>query len=123
MSSSAPVVAICPGSYDPVTYGHVDIIGRAARIFDRVVVGVVNPPLRKQQPLFTAEERSVLAYGGVVDGDDDLVEGLGGACDDVDVPVGDRVVGPGTDGDMWAGGIRRHGCGSGCLRSGVRRLR
>jgi pantetheine-phosphate adenylyltransferase len=50
-------VAVCPGSYDPVTNGHVDIIERAARIFDRVVVGVVNQPLRKASTLFTAEER------------------------------------------------------------------
>ena len=50
--------AICPGSYDPVTNGHLDIIGRAARIFDKVIVGVVNQPLRKQKTLFTAEERA-----------------------------------------------------------------
>ena len=48
---------ICPGSYDPVTNGHIDIITRSARVFDRVVVGVVNNPLRKQKTLFTAEER------------------------------------------------------------------
>ena len=48
---------VCPGSYDPVTNGHLDIIGRTARVFDRVVVGVVNHPLRKQKTLFTAEER------------------------------------------------------------------
>jgi pantetheine-phosphate adenylyltransferase len=50
-------VAVCPGSYDPVTNGHLDIIGRAARVFDKVVVGVVNQPVRKQTTLFTAEER------------------------------------------------------------------
>jgi pantetheine-phosphate adenylyltransferase len=50
-------VAICPGTYDPVTNGHLDIIARAARVFDRVVVGVVNQPVRKQTTLFTAEER------------------------------------------------------------------
>jgi len=50
-------VAICPGTYDPVTYGHLDIIARAANVFDRVVVGVVNQPTRKQQTVFTAEER------------------------------------------------------------------
>ena len=50
-------VAICPGSYDPVTNGHIDIIERAARVFDKVVVGVVNQPVRKPQTLFTAEER------------------------------------------------------------------
>jgi pantetheine-phosphate adenylyltransferase len=48
---------ICPGSYDPVTYGHLDIIERAAKVFARVVVGVVNQPLRKQATLFTAEQR------------------------------------------------------------------
>jgi len=50
-------VAVCPGSYDPVTNGHVDIITRAARIFDKVVVGVANRPVRKEKTLFTGEER------------------------------------------------------------------
>jgi pantetheine-phosphate adenylyltransferase len=50
------ITAICPGSYDPVTNGHVDVIRRAAVIFDRVVVGVVRDPTHKQ-PLFTVEER------------------------------------------------------------------
>ena len=50
-------VAVCPGSYDPVTNGHVDIIERASHIFDKVVVGVVDQPLRKSQTLFTAQER------------------------------------------------------------------
>jgi pantetheine-phosphate adenylyltransferase len=49
--------AICPGTYDPVTNGHLDIITRAARVFDRVIVGVVNQPVRKQTTLFTGEER------------------------------------------------------------------
>jgi pantetheine-phosphate adenylyltransferase len=49
--------AICPGSYDPVTMGHLDIIGRAAGVFDKVVVGVVNQPVRKQKTLFSAAER------------------------------------------------------------------
>ena len=51
---------VCPGSYDPVTNGHVDIISRGAQIFDRVVVGVVNNPVRKSKTLFTAEERRSL---------------------------------------------------------------
>ena len=50
------ITAICPGSYDPVTNGHVDVIDRACSIFDRVVVGVVGNPHHKQ-PLFTLEER------------------------------------------------------------------
>jgi len=49
--------ALCPGSYDPVTYGHLDIITRAASVFDNVVVGVVNQPVRKQKTVFSAEER------------------------------------------------------------------
>jgi pantetheine-phosphate adenylyltransferase len=49
--------AVCPGSYDPVTFGHLDIIGRAANVFDNVVVGVVNQPVRKQATLFSAAER------------------------------------------------------------------
>jgi pantetheine-phosphate adenylyltransferase len=49
--------AVCPGSYDPVTNGHLDIITRASGVFDRVVVGVVNNPIRKQTTLFTADER------------------------------------------------------------------
>lgn len=52
-------VAICPGSYDPVTNGHLDIISRASGVFDRVVVGVVNQPVRKQKTLYTAEERKL----------------------------------------------------------------
>ena len=50
-------IAICPGSYDPVTNGHLDIIGRAARVFDRVIVGVVGQGIRKSKTMFSAEER------------------------------------------------------------------
>jgi pantetheine-phosphate adenylyltransferase len=50
-------VAVCPGSYDPVTYGHLDIISRASRVFDKVVVGVVGQSVRKSGSLFTPEER------------------------------------------------------------------
>jgi pantetheine-phosphate adenylyltransferase len=57
VSEENPRVAVCPGSYDPVTNGHLDVIGRAAKVFDKVVVGVVNNPVRKQKTLFTADER------------------------------------------------------------------
>jgi len=50
------ITAICPGSYDPVTNGHVDVIARAAKIFDRVVVGVVGNPQHKET-LFGIDER------------------------------------------------------------------
>lgn len=48
---------VCPGSYDPVTNGHLDIIARSSKVFERVVVAVVNNPVRKDKTLFTAEER------------------------------------------------------------------
>jgi pantetheine-phosphate adenylyltransferase len=57
MSDDNPRIAVCPGSYDPVTNGHLDVIGRAANVFDVVIVGVVNQPVRKATTLFTAEER------------------------------------------------------------------
>jgi pantetheine-phosphate adenylyltransferase len=51
---------VCPGSYDPVTNGHIDIITRSSQVFERVVVGVVNNPMRKDKTLFAAEERQRL---------------------------------------------------------------
>jgi pantetheine-phosphate adenylyltransferase len=50
-------IAVCPGTYDPITLGHIDVITRAARIFDEVVVAVVNLPVRKGSTLFPVEER------------------------------------------------------------------
>ena len=50
-------IAICPGTFDPVTYGHLDVIGRASAMYDEVIVGVVNLPWRKGKTVFTAEER------------------------------------------------------------------
>ena len=56
MTDRQPIVAINPGTFDPVTLGHVDVIRRAAAIFDSVVVGVVRDPHHKQTT-FTVEER------------------------------------------------------------------
>jgi pantetheine-phosphate adenylyltransferase len=50
-------IAVCPGSYDPITNGHLDVISRAAELFDEVVVGVVNMPVRKGSTLFDIAER------------------------------------------------------------------
>jgi pantetheine-phosphate adenylyltransferase len=52
--------AICPGSYDPVTNGHLDVIARAAQMFDEVIVAVVNLPVRKGKTVFSAEERCAM---------------------------------------------------------------
>ena len=51
--------ALCPGSFDPVTLGHLDIIERTARHFDHVIVAVIRNP-QKAQSLFTLEERQAM---------------------------------------------------------------
>lgn len=51
-------IAVCSGSFDPVTYGHLDIIQRAANVFDRVIVAVGNNT--KKSPLFSVEQRMEL---------------------------------------------------------------
>lgn len=48
-------IAVCPGSFDPITYGHLDIIRRGAKVFDMVYVVVLNNSAKS--PLFTVEER------------------------------------------------------------------
>ncbi len=52
------LTALCPGTFDPVTNGHLDIIERAARRFDALVVGVLDNPGKR--PLFSVEERVAL---------------------------------------------------------------
>jgi pantetheine-phosphate adenylyltransferase len=52
-----PRIAVCPGSYDPITFGHLDVISRASELFDEVVVAVVNLPIRKGRTLFDIDER------------------------------------------------------------------
>lgn len=51
-------IAVYPGSFDPITNGHLDIIERASKIFDKVIVGVLNTS--SKNPLFTADERVML---------------------------------------------------------------
>ncbi len=55
--------AVCPGSFDPITYGHLDIIERASRQFDEVIVAVFSN--RKKQGLFTPEERLQLIQSNI----------------------------------------------------------
>ena len=73
MRDGNPVVAICPGTYDPVTNGHLDIIGRAAAIFDRVVVAVVREPPHKS-PMFSVEERVGFIRDAVVESNVEVEE-------------------------------------------------
>ena len=56
-------IAVYPGSFDPVTNGHVDIIERAAKIFDKVYVAVIVNP--EKRPLFDIEEREKMLEAAV----------------------------------------------------------
>ena len=58
MSATTARIAVCPGSFDPLTMGHVDIIERAARLYDRIIVAVLLNP--NKRPLFSVEERLVI---------------------------------------------------------------
>lgn len=62
--STPPRIAVCPGTYDPVTFGHIDIIARAARMFDVVVVSVTTGSFKKL-PMFGAEERIAFVEASV----------------------------------------------------------
>ncbi|HEX9343471.1 MAG TPA: pantetheine-phosphate adenylyltransferase [Actinomycetota bacterium] len=58
-------IACCPGTYDPVTNGHLDIVARAAGVFDRVIVAVLLNPAK--QPMFTVEERIAMLKEATAD--------------------------------------------------------
>ena len=62
-------VAVYPGSFDPVTHGHLDVIGRAAAVFDRVVVAVLANP--RKHPLLSADERAAVLRASL----DEALEG------------------------------------------------
>jgi pantetheine-phosphate adenylyltransferase len=57
MTPPDKTIAVCPGSYDPITNGHLDVIRRASNLYDEVVVAVVNRSVRKSGALFGIEER------------------------------------------------------------------
>jgi pantetheine-phosphate adenylyltransferase len=50
-------IAVCPGSYDPITNGHIDVISRASVMFDELIVAVVNASVRKSKGVFGVDER------------------------------------------------------------------
>ena len=71
-------IAVCPGSFDPVTLGHLDIITRASKLFDKVIV-LISRNAGKSQPSFTATERMLMIESVTHDLDNvviDILDGL-----------------------------------------------
>jgi pantetheine-phosphate adenylyltransferase len=67
---SGPRIAVYPGSFDPVTNGHLDVIGRAAAVFDQVVVAVLGNP--RKQPLFDGDRRVAIVRAALDAGPTEL---------------------------------------------------
>jgi pantetheine-phosphate adenylyltransferase len=77
MATNGPLVAVYPGSFDPVTNGHLDLIRRSVRLVDRLIVAVLNNT--SKQPLFSLEERKLMlreATAGLADIEVDSFDGL-----------------------------------------------
>ncbi len=82
--------AVCPGSFDPVTSGHLDIVGRAARLFDEVVVAVgINP---SKSRLFGPDERIAMLEQGVADLENVRVAGFTGLITAYCAEVGAQAI-------------------------------
>ncbi len=60
-------IAICPGTFDPITNGHLDVIGRSSAMYDTVIVAIVNHPWRKGGTLFTVQERIEFVRGATAE--------------------------------------------------------
>ena len=74
--------AVCPGSFDPVTNGHLDIVGRAAALFDEVVVAVGVNKSKSSSRMFSPEERMDMLRTAVEPWDNVRVEGFTGLLTD-----------------------------------------
>jgi len=84
------VGAMYPGTFDPVTNGHLDLVRRAAKLFDRVVVAVAASP--NKTPMFTLEERITMARSALADAPNITVDGYGGLTVDYVRQHGLRVI-------------------------------
>jgi pantetheine-phosphate adenylyltransferase len=84
------LTALCPGTFDPVTNGHLDVIGRAAGTFDAVEVAVLENP--SKAPLFAVEERVALLREAVADLPNVRVGSFGGLLVDYARARGARVI-------------------------------
>ena len=82
--------ALCPGSFDPPTNGHIDVIERCLEVFDRVVVGVLHNP--DKTPLFTAEERVTMLEELLIDHESVTVDSFEGLLVEFAKDVGANVI-------------------------------
>jgi len=85
-------IAVCPGTYDPVTNGHLDVIRRAAVLYDRVIVAVVNRSVRKSGALFGIDERVAFIRNAVADMEGVSVEPFSTLVVDFARKVGARAI-------------------------------
>lgn len=89
-SHSSGVVAVYPGSFDPITNGHLDLVDRAARLFDRLIVAILRNEAKK--PLFSVEERLEMAREVLKPWENIEVESFGGLLVDFATARGARVI-------------------------------
>lgn len=82
--------ALCPGTFDPVTNGHIDIIDRASRCFDTVIVAVLENPVKA--PVFSVDERVAMLKDAVADIEHTEVESFSGLLVDYARSHGVRVI-------------------------------
>jgi pantetheine-phosphate adenylyltransferase len=85
-------VAVCPGTYDPVTNGHLDVIRRAAGLYDELVIAVVNRSVRKSSAVFGIEERLAFIRGATADLENVRVEPFSTLVVDFARSVGARAI-------------------------------
>ena len=84
------LTALCPGTFDPVTNGHVDIVERAARCFDSVVVAVLDNP--GKQPLFSVDERVAMLKEALADVEGVEIDSFSGLLVDYARSRGAKVI-------------------------------
>jgi pantetheine-phosphate adenylyltransferase len=84
------LIALCPGTFDPVTNGHIDIIQRASRCFERVVVAVLENPAK--EPLFSTDERVAMLKEATAEIDQVEVDSFSGLLVDYASARGIRII-------------------------------
>jgi len=92
MTRPENAIAVCPGSYDPITNGHLDVIRRAANLYDEVVVAVVNRSVRKSSALFGIDERVGFIERALADLDTVSVEPFSTLVVDFARSIGARAI-------------------------------